>query len=200
MCDGFMAIMLPTRTARSCDLQARNAAVRAAAAVRALTGAFTPEAAEAAASASERTSPPRHGHAPGDAVSRSGFQDGIQPGLEAGTPADITGEAGQAVAMDVDAGSHGSSGMDNIPGQPSEQIRKSLAAVTTSAVADAAAGAGTASRAGAAALDPVGTVEESVQDAEPAPLLDGRPPERSWLPLRGTGAGRVDLYRVKKKL
>ena len=34
--------------------------------------------------------------------------------------------------------------------------------------------------------------------SEPPPLVDGRPPERSWLPRPGSGAGRVDLYRVKK--
>lgn len=194
-----MAVIDRVKDALSCGLQARNAAVRAAAAVRALTGALTPEVAEAAA-ASERTSPPRGDHAPGDADSLSGCRDGIQPGLEAGTPADTTGAIDVAVAMDVDAGPHGSSGTQNIPGQTSEQIHKSSAVVTASATANAAAGAGTASGKGPAAFGPPGPAETAVEDAEPVPLVDGRPPERSWLPLRGTGAGRVDLYRVKKKL
>ena len=37
-----------------------------------------------------------------------------------------------------------------------------------------------------------------LQAVEEAKLLDGRPPERSWLPRLGSGAGRVDLYRVNK--
>ena len=183
-------------------MQARNAAVRAAAAVRALTGAPAPQAAEAAVSGSAHSSPVRGGHArcqPG-----TGIRDGIQAELDAGTQADRVSDPHQAVAMDIEAGPHdSSSGMQNTAGQASEQAPQLSAPVTASEPADVAVGAGPGGGEGAAAPGPPGTAEEgaaAVWDVEPASLVDGRPPEQSWLPRRGTGAGRVDLYRVKWKL
>ena len=178
----------PGKDASSRELQTRNAAVRAAAGVRALTGAHASQAAEAAAAGSERTSALGGDHAPDDMDQPSEFSDGIQPGLEAGTAANSATESQQPVAMDIETGPNKSPGTPSVPAQSLGLPPKPSAAGKAPSPADArtAGGAG-----------PAGT---AVEDVEPAPLVDGRPPERSWLTLRGTGAGRVDLYRVTRKL
>ena len=170
--------------------------MRAAAAVRALAEASLRQVAGAVASDSVRGSAPSNEDAPrekrvvdrvmnealpGAVSDRAATQDTVDE-----SSADMEAEAGPqnpsraSVATSTALWAHAS---------PPEQA-VSPAVTTTEA--------GSGVRAG---TESGGTAEVAQYESaheEPAPLLDGRPPERSWLPLRGSRAGRVDLYRVKK--
>ena len=203
-CVDGVSCVLHTPAAKTCAaaLQARGAAVRAAAAVRALAETIVPRA--ATVSGSSRRSPASSGdRTPGGRSSASEPQD--QARLAAlgarSEPLEPVDQASQPADMEVDTAPQDSAGTRTQPDGPSPEASESRAMLARSPSPAAACAAVAGVKAEAGTLDTVGPADDGpAADDEPAPLLDGRLPERSWVPRRGSGAGRVDLYRVKRVL